>query len=254
MLNLATSDILCLLPLPAFMHALVNEWTFGSAICKVLSFIIYTSLYTGLLTVMLMSIHRYVAVVYPRLWAKMDKMRERFLLFSLWILGSILAICAVETYDVVEDGGKSKCWRISMSDGKRAAVVLSETLFGFAIPFPILVVSYCCLHKKVNQAAFFRSQRLTRLVTLIVVTFFVLWTPVHILNLMHIFAILIKPAKPDMYEQLSRLIRSSDEVVKSFTFINSSVNPSLYAFSSRRLRQNLNQPEDTGAQNSPERL
>ncbi|XP_067117113.1 leukotriene B4 receptor 1-like [Osmerus mordax] len=242
-LNLSVSDILCLLPLPAFMHALLNGWTLGTALCKVLSFLIYISLYTGLLTITLMSIQRYLVVLYPHHWAKLGRRGERVLLFSLWVLASVLSSAAVVTNSVVEEGGKLKCWRISMSDGRRAAVVLCETLLGFVVPFSILVTSYCCLHKKVNQTAFFSSQRLTRLVTLIVVTFFVLWIPVHILNLMDIFAILIRSAKPAIYEQLSGLRRSSEEVVKSLTFINSSVNPFLYAFASQSLRQNLEWPE-----------
>lgn len=249
MLNLAASDILCLLPLPVFMHSLLNEWSFGSGLCKALSFVIYASLYTGLLTVTLMSVQRYLAVLYPHSWAKLGRMGERVLLFSIWVLAAVLSSPAVATNDVIEDGGKLKCWRISMSDEKRAAVVLCETVLGFVIPFSILVTSYCCLHKKVNQKAFFSNQRLTRLVTLIVVTFFILWIPVHILNLIDIFAILIKSANLAIYEQLSSLRRSSEEIVKSLTFINSSVNPFLYAFASRRLRQNIEQPERyTGSQ------
>lgn len=243
MLNLAASDILCLLPLPVFMHALLHKWNFGSGLCKALSFVIYTSLYTGLLTVTLMSVQRYLVVLYPHSWAKLGRTGERVLLFSLWVLAAVLSSPAVTTNDVIKDGGKLKCWRISMSDGRRAAVVLCETLLGFVIPFFILVTSYCCLHKKVNQTAFFSNQRLTRLVTLIVVTFFILWIPVNILNLMDIFAISIKSANLGIYEQLYSLRRSSEEVVKSLTFINSSVNPFLYAFSSRSLRQNTEQPE-----------
>ncbi|XP_046887136.1 leukotriene B4 receptor 1-like [Hypomesus transpacificus] len=204
-LNLAVSDILCLLPLPAFMHALLNGWTLGTALCKVLSFLIYTSLYNGLLTVTLMSVQRYLVVLYPHHWAKLGRRGERVLLFSLWVLASVLSSAAVVTNSVFEEGGKLKCWRISMSDRRRAAVVLCETLLGFVVPFSILVTSYCYLHKKVNQTSFFSSQRLTRLVTLIVVTFFVLWIPVHILNLMDIFAIFIRSAKPAIYEQLSGL-------------------------------------------------
>ncbi|XP_028812948.1 leukotriene B4 receptor 1 [Denticeps clupeoides] len=233
MLNLAASDILCLVSLPVFMYALLYGWVFSSTFCKLLTFVIYVSLYASVMSVTLMSVQRYLAVLRPAQWARLGRRGERGLLVTLWAAACILSGPAAATNDVIHPGGKPKCWRISMSDGSRAMVVLCETVFGFVVPFSILASSYFCLHKKVNQTAFFNSKRTTRLVTLIVATFFVLWIPIHILNLMDIAAIGIRPYNPGLYKDLSDMRRSSEEVVKSFTFINSFVNPFLYAFVTR---------------------
>lgn len=72
-----------------------------------------------------------------------------------------------------------KCWRIARVNHETMALLLYDILLGFVLPFYILANSYCRLHKRVNQTAFFSDQRLTRLVTAIIVTFVILWLPVR---------------------------------------------------------------------------
>ncbi|KAJ8398555.1 hypothetical protein AAFF_G00420830 [Aldrovandia affinis] len=104
-----------------------------------------------------------------------------------------------------------------------------ETLLGFVVPFSILVTSYFCLHKKVNQTALFKSQRMTKLVSSIVVTFFIFWIPLHVTNILGIFAVSLK------LKTLKNISDAAWRIAVALTFINSCLNPFLYAFASRTL-------------------
>ncbi|KAJ8271892.1 hypothetical protein COCON_G00107510 [Conger conger] len=181
----------------------------------------------------MMSVQRYLAVLYPQSWARLRGMGERVLLVTMWGLSGVLASSMIVVRDVVldKDKGQYSCVRTYRSDGEKVAVLFMETLLGYVVPFSILVTSYFCLHKKVNQTAFFSSQRMTRLVTSIVVTFFIFWSPVHVMNILNISLVLLRS------KSLQKFSWTAWYITGALTFINSCVDPFLYAFSSRNLRQ-----------------
>lgn len=238
MLNLAASDILCLITLPLWIHYLLVGWSFSQAVCKLLAFFVYVSLYTSVMTVTLMSVQRYFAVLYSHQWAKLGRKGEKTLLICLWLLACILSSPAAVSYSLKKKGIPLVCEKVFNSDRQKAAVYIFETLLGFIIPFSILVTSYSCLHKKVNETAFFCNKRLTRLVTNIVVTFFILWIPVHVVNIVDVVAVALKSSSPDASAKLFAFSAFAEKIVGSLSFINSCVNPILYAFASQRLLRN----------------
>ncbi|XP_036439947.1 leukotriene B4 receptor 1-like [Colossoma macropomum] len=236
MLNLAASDILCLMTLPVWMYNQLHVWMIGRSLCKFISSLAYGSVYSSLLTVTLMSVHRCLQICFPEIWAKLGKTGERFLLFMIWACGFAFSVPAILTQEIVQRDSKRECGRITSSDENRLIVAVLETLLAFVLPCSIMVISYYCLHKRVTQKALIRSRRLTKLVTRIVVTFFIFWTPYHILNLVEIFAICLKQSHPDSSGKVLAFTASLGDIAGSFTFINSCVNPLLYAFASRSLR------------------
>ncbi|XP_036400069.1 leukotriene B4 receptor 1-like [Megalops cyprinoides] len=239
MLNLAVSDLLCLITLPVWIYSLLYGWSFGPAVCKFISYLVYCSLYASVLTVTLMSVQRYLTVLYTQCWARLRGTGERVLLVALWGLAGVLSCPAFRIWDVVvqEENGQHHCRRSYNLDEEEVSVLFTETLLGFFIPFSILVTSYFCLHKKVNQTAFFSSQRMTKLVTSIVVTFFIFWFPLHVVNILNIFAAFLKS------ESLKNFCKASSNITGALAFINSCVNPFLYAFASQKLRHDAQQSE-----------
>ncbi|XP_076130174.1 leukotriene B4 receptor 1-like [Alosa pseudoharengus] len=235
MLNLAVSDILCLISLPVWIYYLNVDWIFSQALCQFLFFLVFTSMYSGVLTVTMMSVQRYLVVLHRNQWSKLGRKGEKLLLFFLWIFAFILSSpVAVRAY-IVEKRQGEYCQRLSGVDQEIFAILLCETLLGFVLPFSIIVSSYYWLHKKVNQTAFFSNHRLTKLVTAIVVTFVIFWLPVHVINLVKILAIALKSANPLVSAQLHSFSSLSKHIAYSFTFLNSCVNPLLYACTFRQL-------------------
>uniref|UniRef100_A0A4W5QMV8 G-protein coupled receptors family 1 profile domain-containing protein n=1 Tax=Hucho hucho TaxID=62062 RepID=A0A4W5QMV8_9TELE len=233
MLNLASSDILCLAMVPVWIYTLLHGWTLGRAACKLATFLLYLSLYANVLTVTLLGVQRYLQVLYPQMWNRLGRKGEAMLLLALWGLACALTAPAVATCDV--NDGELKCQRHTGSDAERVAVLVLETLLGFVVPFSVLVTSYCCLHRRVNQTALFSSAKLTRLVTSVVVAFFILWIPVHIVNVVDIAGVVLRAFRPEASKALLRHRSTAARVVRSFTFLNSCLDPFLYAFASRRI-------------------
>ncbi|XP_048886851.1 leukotriene B4 receptor 1-like [Brienomyrus brachyistius] len=237
LLNLAASDILCLISLPVWIYELFYGWSFGNIGCKLMRYMVFCSLYGSLLTVTLMSVQRYVQVLYSQYWVRLRGTGERVLLVSVWVVACVLASYSIVQGKVLKDDEIPRCQTNYSSDGQRLAVLLSQTLLGFVIPFSVMVTSYCCLHKKVSQRTFFINQRMKRLVISIVVTFFIFWIPVHVVSVTEIFSILLKSSHPAASAKLEKFYASSENTVESLIFINSCVNPFLYTFAARNLHQ-----------------
>ncbi|XP_029903396.1 CX3C chemokine receptor 1-like [Myripristis murdjan] len=227
MLNLAVSDLMCLITLPLWTYALLTTWIFGSVTCKVLTYVLYCGIYGSLLSVTTLSIQRYLQVVW--LQNRLNQVGQRGILVLLWIMEIILAIPAVIFRQLVKNDGWTFCLTEFSSDAQELAFLLTEVLLGFVLPFSIMAFSYIRLHYKVSQTAFFNNPRMTRLVTSITVIFFVLWIPYHIINLMTVAAILLRN------QALLNSTRGIGSITEALLFLNSCLDPLLYAFASKNI-------------------
>ncbi|KAL3052668.1 hypothetical protein OYC64_005240 [Pagothenia borchgrevinki] len=224
MLNLAISDLICLLPLPLWIYTLLYSWTLGLVACKLLTYLMYCSLYSSLLSVTLLSVQRYLQVVHlQNIFDRVGKMR---LLVLLWLVPVILSIPALVIRQVIKEQHGTDCHFQYSSQSQQVAVMLTETLTGF-VAISVVAFSYIGLHRKVNQAAFFNNPQTTRLVTSIIVNFFVLWMPYHITNVLGVAAISLKN------ERFLKFCMDSWYTVSALVLVISCLNPLLYAFASK---------------------
>ncbi|XP_059213072.1 leukotriene B4 receptor 1-like [Centropristis striata] len=226
MLNLAISDLLCLLPLPLWIHHSLYNWKFGLAACKLLTYVMHCSMYSSLLTVTVLSVQRFVQVV--KLQKRFDQVGKRRLLVLLWLAVMILSIPSLVVKQVTTGQQWTKCKIHFSSQAQEVAVLLERSLSGF-LSISVVAFSYISLYRKVNQAALFNHPQTTRLVTSIIVTFFVLLMPYCIINLLRVAAILLKK------EGLRKFFMDSWNIVIALTLVNSCLNPLLYAFASRNI-------------------
>ncbi|XP_030646383.1 leukotriene B4 receptor 1-like [Chanos chanos] len=227
MMSLAVSDLVTLLTLPFWIAGFLRGWLFGSGVCKLLSYVVYWSVYTSVMTVTFLSIQRFIQVLYSHRWAQLRSKGKRALLAGLWVLGGLLALPYPFTKDVVMRKNLPMCQRAHASEAEYAGLLLYEVVAGFIIPFTVMVVFYSRLHHRVNKTAFFSSPKLTRLVTRIIVTFFVLYIPIQVNNFLRAISIWLGS------EPLNKALQVSLDVAIALTFINSCVNPFLYAFASQ---------------------
>ncbi|KAG9261218.1 leukotriene B4 receptor 1-like [Astyanax mexicanus] len=239
MLNLAASDILCLMTLPVWMYNQLFTWSIGRSLCKFFISLVYSSASASLMTVTMISVHRYVQVCCPEKWSKLGKSGEKLLLFTIWVLGFGFSVPAMFTREIIFNGSKKECGIITSPDEYRLIVAVLETLLAFVFPLSIMITSYYRLHRRATQGALFRSRtRLTRTVTGIVVMTFIFSSPCHVINLVEIFGIVLKHSYPGLLDELLKFKNTVGDVAVSFTFISSCINPLLYAFASRSLQQN----------------
>ncbi|XP_047674638.1 leukotriene B4 receptor 1-like [Tachysurus fulvidraco] len=231
MLSLAISDLLTLISLPVWIWAVLHEWVFSLVLCNLLSYMIYLSFYCSVLCVILMSMQRYIQVLHPEKWKKLGRKGKKILLIGMWMLSAVLSCYALILSNISLDrGGRLQCTLRYRNNAERVLTLTWEIII-FVASFTIVSYFYFQLHRGVNNSAFFSSNSLTKLVTRIVVFFFILWIPNQISDVVIIFAALTGN------DSLLRSVVSVENVTTVLVFINSCVNPFLYAFSAQALQQ-----------------
>ncbi|XP_067245430.1 leukotriene B4 receptor 1-like [Chanodichthys erythropterus] len=258
MVNLAVSDALTLCLAPVVLYGIVFGWKLGLFSCRFLFFLGHWSLYVGVLTVTYMSGHRYHNVIKSRVTNRMilhrlERRHRRLQLIGIWILAFVFALPIFFTQGVKDKDGLQRCQRAMESQSVEVTVLLLEILLGFVIPFLIMLTCYLWLHKGLSQKV--KSSSLTRapqdqesrnqgpkvktykkrLVVSIVATFFLFWTPVHIINVIDIVTTLTKTSHPDLHSQMKSFRRVYGDASKTLALLNCCLNPFLYALSSRNI-------------------
>uniref|UniRef100_A0A3B3TY81 G-protein coupled receptors family 1 profile domain-containing protein n=1 Tax=Poecilia latipinna TaxID=48699 RepID=A0A3B3TY81_9TELE len=224
MLNLTVSDLLCLLTIPFWIYTSFFGWTFSPTACKLLVYFQYCTISASLLTVTVLSIQRYFVIVLQR---RCHQLLDKVLLVLLWLAAVILSTPALVVHQLNTDMPWTECITYP-SEAQQMAIGLTKVLVGFA-SVSLVVLIYIRLLWKLNQAVFFNNSQTTRLVTCVTVTFFILWLPYHIINVLTVIAVSLKN------ENLIHVCRDARHFVASVLFINSSINPLLYFMSLQSL-------------------
>eukprot|EP00064_Thunnus_orientalis_P003788 superscaffoldBa00000323_g3799 len=227
MMNLNISDLLCLLTVPLWIYTLLYSWTLGLVTCKILTYVVYCSIHGSMLTVTALSVQRCLQVVY--LQQCLDQVVKRKMLILLWLVAMTLSSPVLVVRQLTKDKDCiTKCKGHYSSNAQQMAVLLTESLIGFG-SLSVVAFAYIRLHRKVNQAAFFNNRQTTRLITSIVVVFFVLWIPYYTINVLAVAAVSLGN------EGLLKFCKDSWDIVRALTFVHSCLNPFLYAFTSRNM-------------------
>ncbi|XP_017259748.1 leukotriene B4 receptor 1-like [Kryptolebias marmoratus] len=225
LLNLAVSDLLCLLTFPLLIDAYLHGWRVNLVSCKLLAYVVYCSIYCSQLTVTGLSIQRYLLVVHQQ---DCQQVKKRLIVVLHWLVAFILSIPHLVVQQLVPNQQWTDCRAQYSSDAQWVAVRLTETIPGI-VSFITVVFSYIRISRKVNQAAFFNNPQTTRLITSIIVSFVVLWVPYFTNNVLGIVAICLG------HEGLKKFYLTSWDFLSSLTTINKCLNPLLYAFTSRKV-------------------
>ncbi|XP_078066395.1 leukotriene B4 receptor 1-like [Mustelus asterias] len=236
-LNLAIADMLVLITLPLWIYAFVHSWTFGESFCKILTYVIYCNMYVSIFLITAMSAERFMAVIYPfaTLRWRINKVIRKMVL-AVWILALLFAV-PVLVYKVVgvDDGGRQQCLYMEFNTNEQEiSCTVLEIVVGFVIPFSVLSICYFCIGRKVKDMSFPTENRTGTVIGSVVIVFFICWAPHHVLNLISIIALMT--SEQTTSDTLNDVYSIGILVTTALAFINSCINPVLYAFAARNIR------------------
>jgi len=118
--------------------------------CRLLTYLMYCSLYSSLLTVTVLSVQRYLQVM--NLQNCLDRAGRRRLLVLLWLVTMILSIPALVIRQVIKDQHRmhgTSCTDSHAPPSQLVAVLLPECLVGF-VSISVVAFSYIGVQRKVT--------------------------------------------------------------------------------------------------------
>ena len=205
-LNIVLSDLAVgLLTMPfEFTRELLDEWIFGTALCKIIEFIEIAVSGTAVFTHALIAFDRYRSLARPYL-PKMEGRLVRRLIALSWVVPALTSLPYLYMFAVQEINSKIICTPLAIPinwlDKLYEAI---EFLVVFFIPF--LVLCWCYFHvalimwgrSPLVEALNFSSaqqsficqnkRRVTRTSALVAVTFIVCWLPTFVLSFVRIIS------------------------------------------------------------------
>ncbi|XP_072926042.1 leukotriene B4 receptor 1 [Hemitrygon akajei] len=236
-LNLAIADLVVLVTLPLWIYSITSSWVFGEASCKILSYLIYCNLYGSVFFIMLMSIDRFMAVIYP--FASQRWRRDSFIckvIAVVWILAFLFAVPIIPIKRVQMVDYKIQCSaRDYDSKAQQITCLALETFVGFVIPFTVLTICYAYVARRVNKMTFKSKNRSEMLIASIVIAFVICWLPYHVFNVIEFASLMVSPDSSAL-ATLDHISEIGSYVTGALAFISSSINPLLYAYAAKSLR------------------
>lgn len=244
-LNLACADgFLMALTIFFIIYLAKQTWIFGDALCKGLFYLCNVNMYASIFLITLMSLHRLVAVVFPR---KVSTLASRKIvkrvIIGMWVAVTLFAIPSIVFRDVREDKDERNKLRLVCAPNHTLPRHVRfqyafETVSGFILPYTVIIISYVLILRRLRQTKFRRKVRSENLILAIVVMFGLFWLPYHVINMIQVAAEWY-PDGSKVKDTLEHIYKSSRAVTSALAFISSCANPVLYTFAGKSyIREN----------------
>ncbi|KAL1272023.1 hypothetical protein QQF64_031039 [Cirrhinus molitorella] len=235
-LNLAFADGFLMLLTPFFMVYLAKRsWIFGMTLCKVLFYLCCANMYASIFLIMLMSLHRLVAIVWPkRVGALTERKMLTRVLAVLWVLALGLSAPVLvfrATKEVNKESQSLVCDCLHPQPQYEVMQYGMETLLGFLLPYGVIIGSYMCILRRIRKTRFRRRIRSEKLILVIIVTFGLFWLPYHIINMVQVAAALHPDSQ--VKERLKHIRTKLRALTSTVAFVSSCINPILYTFAGK---------------------
>ncbi|XP_042257165.1 leukotriene B4 receptor 1-like [Thunnus albacares] len=232
-LNLAIADGSLMALTPFFIIYLVmKKWVFGNVMCKILFYLCLVNMYASIQLIMLMSLYRLVAVLWPQRVSAITGQRTVLrMLAVVWVLVMVASVPAIVFREEKLNEGRWVCDSYHDSNNQVVLQYTLELVLGFLIPYAIIVFSYICILRKIRQTKFRRRIRSEKLILAIVVTFCIFWLPYHVINMVQVTAALCRDGTAKKI--LDNIWRRSRAVTSAVAFMSSCANPVLYFFAGK---------------------
>ncbi|XP_018529138.2 LOW QUALITY PROTEIN: C-C chemokine receptor type 3-like [Lates calcarifer] len=195
LLNLVFSSLIFMSSLPFMaVYMQLSNWIFGKVMCKIVGSVYYLGFYSSVLFLTLLTFDRHLAVVYS---LGASRVRNRgYALMScavVWLISSLACIKPMILHNTFIHfiNNKTHCQEyqviypyVNVEQLRTSGFYLQLFLF---LIFPLVVIIYCYTRIAITvlSSRIVTKFKTVRLIFIIVLLFFMCWTPFNIVMLMH---------------------------------------------------------------------
>ncbi|XP_018620827.2 relaxin-3 receptor 1-like [Scleropages formosus] len=243
--NLAVTDFQFVLTLPfwAVDTALDFSWPFGDAMCRIVLSVTVMNMYASVFFLTAMSATRYWSVASGlRKQSPRVSCSVRWVSALLWVCAT-LATAPTAVFSTVTNVAGEKLCLLKFPDGQHwlALYHLQKILVAFVMPMFIVSLCYLLLLRFISRRVMNnnrpkRTSRVTRSVTILVLSFFLCWMPNHAITFWGVLVKLNVVYWDKTYYMVHTYVFP---VTVCLAHTNSCLNPVLYCLMRREFRKML---------------
>lgn len=230
-LNLAVADLLCCLALPFLALPLTQDhhWPLGSFACKLVPSLTILNMFASVLLLTAISADRCALVMRP-VWCQNHRtlVMARGACAAAWVLAVLFTLPSFIFRTLRRESFSEKTTCVlsytMVEQHQRLTELLNAIfrfVFGFLVPFVVITSCYGLLLARVHSKRFARSKKATRLVLVVIVSFFACWLPFHVVGLI----LASTPSQSTSFKGMAVVV---DPVATGVAYINSCINPIIY--------------------------
>ncbi|NXX38415.1 P2RY4 protein, partial [Tricholaema leucomelas] len=247
MVNLAISDMLYVFSLPTlvYYYADRNNWPFGTWLCKIVRFLFYANLYSSILFLTCISVHRYMGICHPIRSLKWVKTKQaRIICVAVWL---VVTVCLIPNLVFVTTSSKDNstlCHDTTKPEEFDHYVHYSSSIMAllFGLPFLVIAVCYCLMAKTLCKSSFSSpgprmpsyKKRSIKMIIVVLTVFAVCFVPFHITRTLYYTS---RYFQADC--QTLNIINFTYKITRPLASINSCLDPILYFMIGDKFRGRL---------------
>lgn len=188
-LSLAISDFFFCAFLPFnISYMAMKEWLFGSFMCKFTSAAMFINMFSSIFLLIVISMDRCVSVVFP-VWAQNHRSVQKAsaVVVFAWLLAIGMSIPSMIFREVQMTDGNQVCFNnYIQKQHSHKIIAVTRFIAGFVVPFTVIIICYSIIIFKLQNNRMTKSSKPFKVMTALVVTFFVCWLPYHVFSLLEL--------------------------------------------------------------------
>ncbi|NXX63569.1 LPAR6 protein, partial [Scopus umbretta] len=244
MINLALVDTLfvCVLPFQIHYHLNRNNWIFGDMACRLSGTLYYMNIYLSIAFFTCICVDCYIAVLHPFTYIQIKVIHYVVVVTILWVAALSVMVPLTLGGPLHNSGARNTtgCFEnFAMSSWtyRMAPYNILALVFGFVIPFSIVLISYPLIAKRISQIKHsIRKKAALSIIYIILVICTLCFLPYHLTHLFH-FLMRIQVIQN---ESFTNLIYRTEKVTIALVSFSCCLNPLLYYFTSSSKQWHFN--------------
>ncbi|XP_006868878.1 PREDICTED: chemokine XC receptor 1 [Chrysochloris asiatica] len=228
-LNLCLSDLVFSCLLPVWISAYHWGWLMGDFFCKLLNLIFSISLYSSIIILTIMTIHRYLSVVSPLSTLRIHSLRFHVLVTTAVWAASILSSIPDAIFHQEVSG------QCDYSETRWFIFSVYQHNAYFLLSLGTILFCYVEILRTLFRSRSKRRHRTVRLIFTIVVAYFLSWAPYNLILFLQALWNLGINQSCEVKEQLEYALH----ICRNVAFSHCCFNPVLYVFVGVKFRRHL---------------
>uniref|UniRef100_A0A8C5M3I5 P2Y receptor family member 8 n=1 Tax=Leptobrachium leishanense TaxID=445787 RepID=A0A8C5M3I5_9ANUR len=243
MINLSVADLVLaiFLPFQIIYHVKGHHWMFGEGLCNVVSVLFYANMYCSILTIMAISIERYLGIVHPM--KSSTWRRKRYAVAAILFIWTftLTYLYPLESTDLtyrIEHLNITTCfdvlkWTMLPNLAAWAMFIIGLFCFFFLFPSIVTVICYTCiictLARTSNRGGTGHERRPIKLALIVLVVFITCFAPNNFILIVHTINRLF----------FSKSYYPAYKLTLTMSSLSSCLDPFLYYFASKEFRKKV---------------
>lgn len=241
-LNLAITNLIFILflPLKITEMGLYHHWPFGKVLCKLDNMVTVLNMFASAFFLAVITLDYLLTEVWSTLSQKYRTVKTAsVIVLMIWVLTIILSAPSFVFIDILpHNNSKDVCiddyligeidtdedYQKSLSHMRELVLTITQFLFGYLIPFVIIIA--CCVITEVKSQScrFIKTNKPFKIIAALNIAFFICWIPYHVF----IFLQLASTDFDDLNTTTKKVVRVGNTLAFSLAFFYSCINPILY--------------------------